>query len=144
MDDDRSDPFSPTIALATLAREAELRLASALEPHGLTLRKFVLLARLAEVPGIGAGELARRAGVSRPGAETAVRALQGAGFVRAGATGGGHAPQLAVTPAGAELLGRIRSQLAAIDAELFAGETMTALAQALAAATAPPDVAPQD
>ena len=39
-------PFSPTIALVTLARIVEVRLGALLEPHGLTLRKYGILGHI--------------------------------------------------------------------------------------------------
>ena len=35
--------FSPTIALLTVSRVAEVQIAALLEPHGLTLRKYGIL-----------------------------------------------------------------------------------------------------
>ena len=57
--------FSPTIALLTLARAAEVDAARILEPEGLSVRKLAILQRLAALPGATASDLARSAARAR-------------------------------------------------------------------------------
>lgn len=137
-------PFSPTIALLTLARDAELELARLLEPHGLTLRKYAVLGWISRTPGLSPGELARRTGIATPTVRTIVDALVEAQLVRSVAPSGGHTPLVSATPAGGELLARLDAEVAALDARTFAGDGMPELASALANATASRLGPPQD
>ncbi|MEO8095071.1 MAG: MarR family transcriptional regulator [Pseudolysinimonas sp.] len=134
---------SPTVALLTLSRVAELELARVLEPHALSLRKFDILTRIGTVPGMSTADLARRTGLDAAALAPMLRSLQDAGLTRPaderGATVG-------ITPAGARLLADLSPQLAAIDARLFDDEDgdARALANALLAATAETSAEPQD
>lgn len=140
MDDDR---FSPSIALLTLARRVEVQMAGALETHGLTLRKYVLLERVARIPGISNGELARRSGIAVQGVPAMVAALVAAGFIRSAEEKG--EAKLSITETGAAVLADVEREVADMDASVFeASEEMVALATALAEATAPKLGAPQD
>lgn len=51
---ERTPPFSPSITLLTVARTVELQLERALEPHGITLRKYAVLGHIAGSPGLSA------------------------------------------------------------------------------------------
>jgi DNA-binding MarR family transcriptional regulator len=137
-------PFSPTIALLTVARAAEVAVASALEPHGLTLRKYGILGHIAHTPGLSLSELARRSGITVQSVHTLINALVDAGFVKSVVPSSGHAAQLSVTPAGADLLGRLNQELAALDAELFDSDGMRQVADALAVVTSERLGPPQD
>ncbi|MGL5851565.1 MAG: hypothetical protein ACRCZD_12355, partial [Phycicoccus sp.] len=59
-----TEPPSPSIALLTMGRLVERRVAAALDELGLTVRGFGALGHLAGDPGISFTELARRAGVT--------------------------------------------------------------------------------
>ena len=128
---------SPTIALVTLARSAEVELARLLEPAGLSVRKFAILQRLAQVPGATPADLARTVGVSEADAAPLVRALSTTGFIRRGRDGA-----LAVTDAGAAALRRVEASLTDLDARVFAGRD--ALAAELLEATSRPRDEPRD
>lgn len=136
--------FSPAVALVTLARDAEVRIAGALEPHRLTLRKFQLLDQVARTPGLSHGELARRAGTTVQGVGVAVRALIGAGLLRAGGRADDEAGNLSVTRDGAAMLATVNAELERIDAEVFADPRRAELAAALATASTRPAAAPED
>ncbi len=134
---------SPTIALLTLARGAELRVARVLEPQGLTLRRYGILQHVGETPGLTVGALARRADVSAQAVQVALRSLVEAGLVRSVGNAGAHAPQLSLTAAGGTLLSELRAAIAAIDDDLFGGDREL-LARALLDATAPRSATPAD
>lgn len=131
--------LSPTVALLTLARGAELRVARLLEPHGLTLRRYGILQHIGETPGLTVGALARRADVTAQAVQAALRSLVEAGLVRSVGNTGAHAPQLSVTAAGATLVTELAAAIAAIDDELF-GADRELLARSLLDATAPPAI----
>lgn len=120
---------SPTLALLRRARAAELELAAAFDPYGLTVRKHDVLRAIAATPGLSHGELARRAGIDVHGVGSLVRALVDAGLVRERVPAGGHAPNLTATEKATRVLARIDAQLDRLDDELFAGSD--ALAEAL-------------
>lgn len=129
-----SEPrFSPTVALLTVSRAAELAIARVLEPHGLTLRKYGILAHVAETPGLSVGALARRAEVSTQAVQTAIRGLVDAGLVRSVVASGGHAAQLSATARGSQLLTTVDAAVAEIDERTFAAPGMADVAAALAA-----------
>ncbi|HWR85220.1 MAG TPA: hypothetical protein VN200_04400 [Rhodoglobus sp.] len=121
----QESPFSPTIALVTVARDAEVRLAVALEPVGLTLRKFGILGRLVESTGLAPATLSR----SVPDSDALVRGLIASGYVRSA----GRPPQLTATEAGAAAYERAAVRVAAIDGDVFGSPAMQELAAVLAA-----------
>lgn len=144
MADSATPPFSPTIALLTLARDAELEVARLLEPRGLTLRKYTVLGWIARTPGLSPGELARRTGIAAPTIQSITTSLVDAGLVRSVAPNSGHTPLLSATPAGSDLLTRLESDVAALDARAFADPAMQEIATALSIATSPQLGPPQD
>jgi DNA-binding MarR family transcriptional regulator len=107
--------FSPTIALLTLARAAEVDVARILEPHGLSVRKLAILTRLAAVPGASPADLARTVGISADEAGPILRAMTATDLIRRTRDG-----QLAVSEPGAVALQRVEAALADLDARLFA------------------------
>jgi DNA-binding MarR family transcriptional regulator len=133
-------PFSPTLALLSASREAELRVAVVLEPLGLTLRKYGMLARLAETAGIAERELARASGVPAEDVAPLVRRMVTEGLVRST----GRPPQLSVTPHGAAVAGNAAHAIAQIDAELFESPERVELAASLRALQPEPQAAPED
>jgi DNA-binding MarR family transcriptional regulator len=135
--------FSPTVALLALSRRAEVRVAGLLEPRGLTLRGYLVLAAIAANPGVTRSALARRTGATTEGVDAAVRRLVSDGLVRSAASGS-HARQLTATAAATPLLAELASGIAALDAELFDGPDLRAVADALLVATAEPAREPQD
>lgn len=137
-------PFSPTIALLTVARAAEVEVAGALEPHGLTLRKYGILGHIAHTPGLSLSELARRSGITVQSVHTLINGLVDAGFVKSVVPSSGHAAQLSVTPAGAALLDRLGQAIAELDARLFTSDAMRDVADALRLATMERLGPPQD
>jgi DNA-binding MarR family transcriptional regulator len=125
-------PFSPTIALVTVARVVEVRLATVLEPHGLTLRKYGILGHIAATPGLSLSDLARRSQITVQSVHVLIRSLVQAGWVRSETEVNGLAAQVTVTPAGLALLSALRAELAGFDAEVFGSEAWEALSAALA------------
>ncbi|MCU1416820.1 MAG: transcriptional regulator [Schumannella sp.] len=107
--------FSPTIALLTLARAAEVDVARILEPAGLSVRKLVILQRLSMVPGATPPDLARAVGISADEVAPMLRAMTTAGLVRLGRDG-----VLSVSDAGSAALGRVDGALTDLDDRLFA------------------------
>jgi hypothetical protein len=132
----QESPFSPTIALVTVARDAEVRLAVALEPVGLTLRKFGILGRLVDSAGLSPATLARAV----PDSDALVRGLIASGFVRSA----GRPPQLTATEAGSAAYERAARRVAAIDGELFDSAPMQELAAVLAALQPQPSPPAED
>src|SRR5688572_26712711 len=126
-------PFSPTIALVTLARVVEVQLADLLEPHGLTLRKYGILGHIAATPGLSLSDLARRSRITVQSVHVIIRALTEEGLVRSATEANGLPAQVTVTPRGADLLARLRDELAAFDDETFGAPGWQDLARALAA-----------
>ncbi|CAN5326033.1 hypothetical protein BH11ACT3_BH11ACT3_04140 [soil metagenome] len=135
--------FSPTSALLTRSRAAEIEVAGLLEPHGLTVRKYAILSAIAATPGVTISDLARRSSTTADGARVAVKALVDAGLVRS-AAGGGHAPQLTATRTAAALLEHLARAIGDVDERLFGTEEMRELASALADATESRSAPPQD
>ena len=125
-------PFSPTIALVTLARIVEVRLGTLLEPHGLTLRKYGILGHIAATPGLSLSDLARRSRITVQSVHVLIRSLVEAGWVTSATRANGLSAQVTVTPAGAALLTELRTELAAFDAETFGHGSWDGLAAALA------------
>ena len=132
--------LSPTVALLTLSRAAEIEMARVLEPHGLTLRKYGILSRIAAVPGISAADLARRAALAAEDIAPLLRALRDAGLTRAADE---RSATVTITPAGSRLLALLDTAVADVDARLFHGERAE-LASALLEATSERLGAPQD
>jgi DNA-binding MarR family transcriptional regulator len=129
----------PTIALVTLAREAELRLAALLEPHGLTVRRLRALGAIAGQPGLSVGAVGRAIDVPAEAVPVIVRSLTAAGLTRQG-----RDQQLTATPAGTELLARLERAVAELDAELFERVERQELAAALRTATRRAQRPPED
>jgi DNA-binding MarR family transcriptional regulator len=128
---------SPTIALLTLARAAEVEVSRILEPAGLSVRKLGILQRLSAVPGASPADLARAVGVSTEDAAPMVRALTAAGLVRRGRDGA-----LTLSAEGAAVLDRVDAALGALDARMFEGRA--ALSAELLSAVTPSLGEPQD
>lgn len=113
-------PFSPVVALLTVSAVWEARLDAALRDHGLTTRRYGLLAHIRSTPGISFSELARRSQITVQSAHSAVRMLVDAGLV-ADATGhAGAASDLRVTARGETVLDDAERHLAGLDTELRA------------------------
>ena len=129
-------PFSPTIALVTLARIVEVRLGALLEPHGLTLRKYGILGHIAATPGLSLSDLARRSQITVQSVHVLIRSLVEAGWVKSSTEANGLAAQVTVTSAGAALLAELRAELRAFDEETFDGASWEQLSTALAAVVA--------
>jgi DNA-binding MarR family transcriptional regulator len=137
-------PSHPAIDLLRIARDVELAVARVLEPHGLTLRKYGILRELGDVPGLSAGELARRQRTTVDDLRVLLRSLTDAGLVKQAASGSGHEPLIALSPVGSKILTTVDAGLAALDADLFTGPERSELAAAVAAVVAEPVRAPQD
>jgi len=144
---DGEPAFSPSIALVSVARDVEVRLAALLEPHALTLRKYAVLQRIATTPGLSLADLARGARSTERGVATIIRALVESGWARAGTGPGGLPAQVTVTRDGSALLDRLRREIAALDGEAFDSPAGAALVSALAdaaAESAPSSVPPPE
>ena len=126
-------PFSPTIALLTVSRVAELQIARVLDPHGLTLRKYGALGHIAASPGLSMSELGRRSGITVQSVHTLIRSLADAGLVTSEVESAGHPARVSITPAGAELLDIIAVGVTELDTEMFGTDEMHGLSDALAA-----------
>ncbi|MGN2637691.1 MarR family winged helix-turn-helix transcriptional regulator [Nocardia takedensis] len=112
--------FSPTVMLLTLSRVWEAEYTEALEPLGLTVRRYGLLGHIRGSAGISFSELARRSRITVQSAHTAVATLRKAGLVDDGTAHAGAASTLRVTEAGAALLVRAAEVVARLDAEFAA------------------------
>ena len=139
-----TSPAHPSVDLLRVARDVELAVARVLEPHGLTLRKYGILQRLDDVPGLSTTDLARRLRTTPADLRILLRALTDAGLVRQAPSGSGHEPLLALSPAGSRTLAQVDAALSALDAELFADAERADLAAAVAALVAEPAREPQD
>lgn len=126
-------PFSPTIALLTVARVAEGAISKVLEPHGLTLRKYGMLGHIAGTPGLSMSELGRRSGITVQSVHTLIGSLVDAGLVQSQVESAGHAARVSVTVTGTNLLQEVAESVSELDAQLFAEEEMRNLSLALAA-----------
>ena len=122
-------PFSPVVALLTVSAVWEARLDSALRDHGLTTRRYGLLAHIRSTPGISFSELARRSQITVQSAHSAVRMLVDAGLAEDVTAHAGAASELRVTARGEAVLGEAEQHLGRLDAELRAG--VPALSEAL-------------
>jgi len=127
-----SPPFSPTIAVLTVARGVDLAFGRELEAHGLTIRKYGVLGHIAATPGLSMSDLGRRSGITVQSVHTLIRSLADAGYVESEVLGSGLAAQVTVTSAGNAVLKRVAASLAELDARLFSSEEMAALSDALA------------
>ncbi|WP_194764922.1 MarR family winged helix-turn-helix transcriptional regulator [Microbacterium sp. UFMG61] len=108
-------PFSPTIALLTVAARWQERVADALKPLDLTLRKYALLGHVRATPGISFSELARRSRITAASAHIAVGALKKAGLVTDATARAGAASRLEVTSRGQDLLADAAERVADLD-----------------------------
>jgi DNA-binding MarR family transcriptional regulator len=132
-----SPRLSPTIALLTLARAAEVEVSRILEPSGLSVRKLGMLQRLAAMPGATRADLARTVGVSTDEIAPMLRAMTTTGLIRVSRDG-----VLSVTDSGSAALRGVDAALADLDDRTFAQRGD--LASALLDATAPRLGAAQD
>jgi DNA-binding MarR family transcriptional regulator len=139
-----TSPRQPSIDLLRIARDVELAVARVLEPHGLTLRKYGILRELGDVPGLSTRDLARRQRTTPDDLRVLLRALTDVGHVKQAASGSGHEPLLALTPAGSRTLTAVDAALSELDATLFADPDRAELAAAVAVVVAEPVRAPQD
>lgn len=114
-------PFSPVIALLTVAAVWDANLGRQLRDLGLTTRKYGLLAHLEATPGISFSELARRSQITVQSAHTAVQTLVADGLVADATKHAGAASDLRVTARGNEVLRAAEQRLATLDAELSSG-----------------------
>jgi DNA-binding MarR family transcriptional regulator len=114
-------PFSPVIALLTVAAVWDANLGTQLRDLGLTTRKYGLLAHIEATPGISFSELARRSQITVQSAHTAVQTLVADGLVADATKHAGAASDLRVTEAGSEVLRAAEQLLAALDAGLSSG-----------------------
>lgn len=108
-------PFSPTIALLTVARVWDAALADELKAMGLTSRKYGLLGHIRGTPGISFSELARRSRITVQSAHTAVAGFVKNGLVDDETAHAGSASALRVTAAGDALLMRAGEVVADLD-----------------------------
>lgn len=111
-------PSSPVVALLTVSAVWETRLDAALRDHGLSTRRYGLLAHICSTPGISFSELARRSQITVQSAHSAVRMLVDAELVRDATAHAGAASDLRVTAAGEVVLADAEVHLARLDAEL--------------------------
>jgi DNA-binding MarR family transcriptional regulator len=114
-------PFSPTVALLTVATRWQAAFAEVLKPFGLTSRTYALLGHLHARPGISFSELARRSRISTPSAHQAVAGLKRDGLVADATERAGAASRLEVTPVGERALTLAGAAVARLD-ERFAAE----------------------
>lgn len=113
-------PFSPTVALLTIARSWDAAFSDALKPLGLTTRKFGLLGHIRSTPGISFSELARRSRITVQSAHTAIAAFEAAGWVGDDTSRAGAASRLRITEAGERLLTEASALVASLDAQFGA------------------------
>ncbi|MBX9246299.1 winged helix-turn-helix transcriptional regulator [Actinotalea ferrariae] len=132
-------PFSPTVALLTVARTWDAALADALKPLGLTTRKYGLLGHIRATPGISFSELARRSRITVQSAHATVAAFAGDGLVEDATAHAGAASRLRVTEAGERLLAQAAEKVAELDARFSAAhpDLTEALRTELASVTRP-------
>lgn len=124
-------PFSPVIALVTLARVWEAELSETLRELGLTTRTYGLIGHIRGTPGISFSELARRSRITVQSAHTAVGKLLEDGLVRDATAQAGARSVLEITERGARLLQDAGERLRTLDGRL--SERSPALAAALRA-----------
>lgn len=121
-------PFSPTLALVTIARTWDAALAERLKPLGLTTRRYGLLGHVRRTPGISFSELARRARITVQSTHTAVASLVDDGLVDDGTAHAGARSTLRVTAAGEAVLAEAARAVAALDEEAAAAHPELAAA----------------
>jgi DNA-binding MarR family transcriptional regulator len=129
----RNPPFSPSIALLTVARGVNVAVDETLEAHGLTVRKYGVLGHIAATPGLSMSDLGRRSGITVQSVHTLIRSLVDAGLVASEVQGSGLAARITVTSKGTALLSRAAASVAELDEQLFTSTEMTDLSDALAA-----------
>lgn len=122
-------PFSPTIALLTVARVWDAELTQVLRGFGLTTRTYGLLGHIKGTPGISFSELARRSRITVQSAHTAVARLLAEGLVQDATAHAGARSVLELTEDGSRLLSEVASRLEHLDDRLR--ERSPALADAL-------------
>jgi DNA-binding MarR family transcriptional regulator len=127
-------PFSPVIALLTIARTWDAQLSEGLKPLGLNTRQFGLLGHIHASPAVSFSELARRSRITVQSAHTAVTNLVDAGLVQDVTAHAGAASSLRVTDAGRVMLERARQIVKTLDARLT--EDQPEVAEALRMAMA--------
>lgn len=113
-------PFSPTVALLTVAAAWQAAFAEALKPLGLTSRTYALLGHIRAMPGLSFSELARRSRITAPSAHVAVAGLKKDGLVEDATERAGAASHLQVTADGERMLADAGARIAALDAEFAA------------------------
>lgn len=111
-------PFSPTIALLSIARMHESELRDVLKNMGINTRKFGLLGHINATPAISFSELARRARITVQSTHTAVEGLIRAGLVHDAKATSGSASTLRLTATGQEVFSRAKSEVEALDESL--------------------------
>lgn len=130
MTDQQRPPFSPVVALLTLARTAEADLGDRLRPLGLTVRTLGLLGHISRQPGVSFSELARRSRITVQSAHTAVQKLVADGLVNDTTANAGQRSTLELSAAGRSVLDAAMAAVTTTDAELFP-ESRAALAEEL-------------
>ena len=115
-------PFSPVIALLTLARSADAELGDRLRPLGLTVRSLGLLGHIAREPGVSFSVLARRSRITVQSAHTAVHKLVADGLVTDTTAHAGQSSTLELSPTGRQALDAAMRVVLAVDAALFPPE----------------------
>jgi DNA-binding MarR family transcriptional regulator len=111
-------PFSPTIALISIARMYEAELSDILKNVGLNARKFGLLGHIKATPSISFSELARRSKITVQSTHTAVESLIVAGLVKDAKAMPGSASTLQLTTDGQEVFARAISNVKTLDESL--------------------------
>ena len=111
-------PFSPVIALLTIARTWDAQLNEGLKPMGLNTRRLGLLGHIQASPAVSFSELARRSRITVQSAHTAVSKLVDAGLVQDMTAHAGAASSLRVTDAGRMTLERARQVVNSLDVRL--------------------------
>jgi len=111
---------APIPYLLAYAHTIASRLADAeLEPHGLTVRQFGLLAQLRAEPELTISELARQLGITRQSLHGMVDELERGGHLVREPGASGRTRRLALTPDTDRLLADARGPLARAEAEFL-------------------------
>jgi DNA-binding MarR family transcriptional regulator len=126
-------PFSPTIALLTLAELVERQLEPLLITRGITQRKYGILGHIAASPGISYSELARRSGITVQSTHALIGSLMDAGLVASEPARPGTPASLVATPRGQQLLEELAEVVAGLDALTFDGGPLAVLREPLEA-----------